>query len=119
MHMATTIKRERLTIESAGRIASEAARLLQGKHKPQYEPQNDHGDFVEIRNAAKMRITGKKAEQKKYYQYSGYPGGMRVTKLKEVLQKDPADAVRRAIWSMLPKNRLRKGRLKRLRVKND
>ncbi len=104
---------------SIGRLASEAAKLLMGKHKPQYEPQKDMGDIVEIRNAAQVRILGNKLEQKTYYHYSGYPGGMKERTLKEVMAKDPSDAIRRAVKNMLPKNRLQNGRMKRLKVHND
>jgi len=116
--------RKTITIDAAGqsigRIASAAAKMLQGKHKPAYEAQNDHGDVVEVRNAAKVKIIGgNKLTNKKYYAYSGYPGGMRVTQLKEVMAKNPAKTIEHAVWSMLPKNRLRKERFKRLHVHND
>lgn len=121
--MLKNIERKIIVIDAAGqsvgRIATKAATLLQGKHKAAYEPQRDHGDTVEIRNAAKVKILGAKMEQKKYYHYSGYPGGMRVTQLKEVMAKNPAKAIENAVYSMLPKNRLRKERLKRLMVHND
>lgn len=121
--MANAIKRELVKIDAAGRsigrVASEAAMILQGKTKPQYEPHLDLGDTVEIRNAAKVKIIGNKLENKKYFRYSGYPGGMKETQLKEVMAKDPADAIRRAVNNMLPKNRLRNGRMKRLKVHND
>ncbi|MEK9151931.1 MAG: 50S ribosomal protein L13 [Patescibacteria group bacterium] len=105
--------------KSVGRIATEVAKILQGKHKASYEPQNDNGEAVEVRNAAKVHITGRKLENKVFYHYSGYPGGMRATQLKTVMAKNPADAVLRAVKSMLPKNRQRKDRLKRLIVHND
>ncbi|MFH2063250.1 MAG: 50S ribosomal protein L13 [bacterium] len=121
--MATSIKRETVKIDAAGRsigrVASETATLLMGKHKPQYEPQKDVGDIVEIRNAALVKVLGNKLEQKKYYHYSGYPGGMKERQLKDVMAKDPADAIRRAVKNMLPKNRLQNGRMKRLKVHND
>ncbi|OIO51546.1 50S ribosomal protein L13 [Candidatus Uhrbacteria bacterium CG_4_10_14_0_8_um_filter_58_22] len=121
--MATSINRETVKMDAAGhsigRLASEAAKLLMGKHKPQYEPQKDMGDIVEIRNAAQVRILGNKLEQKTYYHYSGYPGGMKERTLKEVMAKDPSDAIRRAVKNMLPKNRLQNGRMKRLKVHND
>ncbi|MDD5251889.1 MAG: 50S ribosomal protein L13 [Patescibacteria group bacterium] len=122
--MATKeIKRNKVTIDadgqSVGRVATQVVRLLQGKHKAAYEPQADHGDFVEIRNAAKVKVTGKKMEQKEYFHYSGYPGGLRRTPLKEVMSKSPALAIRTAVKRMLPKNRLQVGRMKRLTVHND
>lgn len=119
---STAITRKTVQIDaagqSAGRLASTIARVLQGKHTPAYEPHVDHGDFVEVKNAAKMKVTGKKMDQKRYYQYSGYPGGMKATQLKTVMAKDPGEVIRRAVWSMLPKNRLRKDRMKRLTVHN-
>lgn len=121
--MLKNIERKTVIIDAAGqsvgRVATQTAKLLQGKHKAAYEPQRDHGDIVEVRNAAKVKILGAKMEQKKYYHYSGYPGGMRVTQLKEVMSKNPAQAILNAVYSMLPKNRLRKERLKRLTVHND
>lgn len=103
---------------SIGRIATEAARLLQGKHKPTYQPNVDAGDVVEVLHASQVRITGDKLEGKNYYHYSGYPGGMKTVQLKTVMAKDPADAIRRAVKNMLPKNRLQMERLKRLKVSN-
>jgi large subunit ribosomal protein L13 len=107
------------TGRSIGRVASEAAHLLIGKHKPNYEPNRDLGDTVEIRNAAQVNITGSKLDQKTYYSHSGYPGGLKTKLLKEVMANDPADAIRRAVKNMLPKNRLQNGRMKRLKVHND
>ena len=121
--MATAIKRDTIKIDatgrSIGRLATEAAKMLIGKHKPQYEPNRDLGDIVEVRNAAKVKILGKKLDQKVYYHYSGYPGGMKERQLKTIMAKDPADALRRAVKNMLPKNRLQNGRMKRLKVHND
>jgi len=121
--MATAIKRDILKIDatdrSIGRIASQAAMALQGKTKPQFERHVDLGDTVEIRNAAKVKIIGNKLVNKKYFHYSGYPGGMKERQLKDIMAKDPADAIRRAVNNMLPKNRLRVGRMKRLKVHND
>jgi large subunit ribosomal protein L13 len=121
--MATEIKRELIKIDaegrSIGRVASEAAMILQGKTKPEYEPHVDHGDTVEIRNAAKVKIIGNKLDNKKYYSYSGYPGGLKERQLKEIMAKDPSDAIRRAVKNMLPKNRLQTPRMKRLKVHND
>ncbi len=117
------IKRENVKIDaegqSIGRVASQAAKLLQGKHKPTYEAHIDAGDVVEVRNAAKVRITGNKMEGTVFYAYSGYPGGMKKTQLKTVMAKNPAEAIEHAVYSMLPKNRQRKDRMKRLKVHND
>jgi len=118
-----TISRNHIIIDATGkaigRIAVEASGLLIGKHKVTYQPNIDGGDSVEIRNAAKVKITGNKLENKTYFNYSGYPGGMRKRKLKAVMQVNPAEAIEIAISSMLPKNRHRKLRMKRLRVHND
>jgi len=107
------------TGKSVGRLASDIARLLQGKHKPTYVPNKDEGDFVEVRNAAKVKVTGRKLEQKVYYHYSGYPGGMKTKKLQSVMSRNPGEALKRAVKNMLPKNRLQKDRLKRLTIHND
>lgn len=106
------------TGQSIGRLASEIAVILQGKDKPQYAPHTDIGDKVEVRNAAKVKITGNKLENKVYYSYSGYPGGLKSKQLKTVMAKDPSEAVRRAVKNMLPKNRLQKERMKRLTIHN-
>jgi len=121
-NMAGTI-REVVKIDatgrSIGRVASEAATLLIGKHKPTYVPHHDVGDVVEISNAAKVKITGDKLDQKTYYRHTDYPGGLKTKLLKQVMAEDPADAIRRAVKNMLPKNKLQNGRMKRLKVKND
>ena len=77
--------------QSIGRVATGIARVLIGKHKPTYEANRDHGDNVEVRNAAKVKLTGHKLEQKEYYRYSGYPGGLKTKTLKTVMAKDPAE----------------------------
>lgn len=107
------------TGQSVGRLATQIATLLQGKHRVDYVPHIDLGDIIEVRNAAKVKITGQKLEGKFFYAYSGYPGGMRKTQLKDVMAKNPAEALTHAVYSMLPKNKLRKDRLKRLKVHND
>jgi large subunit ribosomal protein L13 len=121
--MATKAPRGRTKIDatdkSVGRLATEIARILQGKNRPTYVPNKDEGDFVEVRNAAKVKITGKKLAQKVYYHYSGYPGGMKTTQLQTVMARNPGEALKRAVKNMLPKNRLQKDRLKRLTVHND
>lgn len=118
-----TIIRNKTTIDatgqSVGRLATQIAMLLQGKHRVDYVPHIDLGDIIEVRNAAKVKITGQKLEGKFFYAYSGYPGGMRKTQLKDVMAKNPAEALTHAVYSMLPKNKLRKDRLKRLKVHND
>lgn len=99
-----------------GRLATEAATLLMGKHKPTYTPNLNTGDFVVVVNAAKVRVTGKKAEQKVYYRHSGYPGGLRSTTFEELMEKHPTRAIEYAVRGMLPKNRLGRAMLRRLKV---
>jgi large subunit ribosomal protein L13 len=123
MAKRAAIQREKVKLDAAGqavgRLASQIAMILQGKHKATYLPHLDMGDFVEVRNASKVKLTGKKLDQKTYYHYSGYPGGMKTKKLQTVMAKNPAEALMRAVRNMLPKNRLQKPRLKRLKVHND
>lgn len=102
-----------------GRLATKVARLLIGKAKPYFVPYLDCGDFVVVINAKKVRVTGKKEEQKIYTRYSGYPGGLKKTVLKELREKSPEEIIRRAVSGMLPKNKLRKKRLKRLYIFAD
>jgi len=97
-----------------GRLASVIAQLLRGKHKPDFAPHKDEGDFVVVKNADKVKITGKKMEQKKYYRYSGYPGGLKELPLKKLFARDPNEVLREAVLGMLPKNRLRAKMIKRL-----
>jgi large subunit ribosomal protein L13 len=99
-----------------GRLASEVATLLMGKHKPIYTPHLNTGDFVVVTNAAKVRLTGKKAEQKVYYRHSGYPGGFRSITFDKMMQKHPTRAVEYAVKGMLPKTRLGRDMLRRLKV---
>jgi len=115
------VKREHHQIDAAGqapgRLASEIARLLQGKHKVCYEPQWDLGDSVVISNVDKMKVTDKKGMQKIYYHYSGYPGGMKERKLRDVFAERPERVLYMAVYRMLPKNRLRDRMIKRLVIK--
>lgn len=121
--MATKIIRNTIEIDAAGqavgRVATQVAKILMGKHKAAFEMHNDHGDNVVVKNAAQVKITGKKLEQKFFYAYSGYPGGMRKDQLAKVMAKDAGKAISHAVKNMLPKNRLQKDRMKRLTVKND
>ena len=89
-----------------GRVASEVALRLRGKHKPIYTPHVDTGDFIVIVNADKIRVTGNKAEQKTYYRHSGYPGGIYATKFKDMQAKHPGRAIEKAVKGMLPKGPL-------------
>lgn len=99
-----------------GRLASQTAVLLRGKHKPTFAPHVDTGDFVIIVNAEKIVLTGAKAEQKKAYRHSGFPGGLKSTSYTELLRKNPAQAVERAVRGMLPKNSMGRQQLTKLKV---
>ncbi len=99
-----------------GRVATKAATLLTGKEKPMFTHHIDTGDFVVIVNAAQTVVTGKKATDKKYYRHSGFPGGLTELNFEEVMAKDPTRALFMAIRGMLPVNKLRDGRLKRLKI---
>ena len=99
-----------------GRLASNAAQLLRGKHKPIYAPHVDTGDFVIIVNAEKVALTGHKREQKFAYRHSGYPGGLRAVRYSELLEKHPERAVEKAIKGMLPKTKLGRQMAKKLKV---
>lgn len=105
------------TGEVPGRLASRIALILRGKNKPEFEPHLDLGDIVEVNNAAKMKYSGKKLEQKKYLRYSGYPGGLKETKMKDLVKTRPAEVLKRAVREMLPPTKLRTNQLKRLIIK--
>jgi large subunit ribosomal protein L13 len=102
-----------------GRLATKVARLLIGKDKPSFTPYLDSGDHVVVINADKIKMTGNKIEQKMYYSHSGYPGGLKEVPAKRVRQAKPEWVVREAIVGMLPKNKLRARRAKKLRVYRD
>jgi len=99
-----------------GRLATEAARLLRGKHKPEFTPHLDTGDFVVVVNADKVRVTGGKLDDMMYYRHSGKPGSLKSESLKERLEKYPDRVIRDAVWGMLPKNRLGRRLLTKLKV---
>ncbi|MFC0040321.1 MULTISPECIES: 50S ribosomal protein L13 [Actinomadura] len=99
-----------------GRLASQAAQLLRGKHKPIYAPHLDTGDFVVIINADKVALSGNKREQKRAYRHSGYPGGLRSISYGDLLDKDPRKAVEKAIKGMLPKNTLGRQMFRKVKV---
>lgn len=99
-----------------GRLATEVAILLRGKRKPKFAHFVDCGDFVVVINAEKVNVTGKKLEQKKYYYHSGYPGGLKVKTLKELLDTKPEEVVRKAVWGMIPKGKLGRAVYKKLKV---
>ncbi|KLU08924.1 50S ribosomal protein L13 [Kocuria sp. SM24M-10] len=99
-----------------GRLASQTATLLRGKHKPTFAPHVDAGDFVIIINAEKVALTGSKLEKKRAYRHSGYPGGLKSTSYAELLEKNPVRAVEKAIRGMLPKNKLAAQQMFKLKV---
>ena len=114
------IKREWHLIDAAdktlGRLSVNIARLLMGKHRPTYTPSQDTGDFVVVINADKVRVTGKKPEQKMYYRHSGYPGGFKSVPLEKMMQEHPTRALEHSVFGMLPHTRLGNRMRKRLRV---
>ena len=99
-----------------GRLATKAATLLMGKHKPEYTPHVDTGEFVVVVNAAGVKLTGRKLDQKTYYRHTGYPGGIRSRSAREVLEKRPEWMIREAVKGMLPKNPLGRKMFKKLHV---
>lgn len=115
---ATIIQRNKHQLDAAnkiaGRLASQAAVLLMGKPKTGYRPNLDIGDYVEVANVAKLKFSGKKISQKIYYRTSGYPGGITATPLKKIFAEQPAKLFKMMVRRMLPKNKLRAARLKRL-----
>ena len=117
---AAEIKRARHVIDAAdqtlGRLSTQIAILLMGKHKPAYSPAQDCGDIVVVINAARVRFTGKKAEQKTYYRHSNYPGGLKSITLGKMMQEHPTRAIQYAVEGMLPHTRLGNTMKKRLRV---
>lgn len=102
--------------QTLGRFASEVAQLLRGKYRPTYTPHMDNGDFVVIVNAAKVRTTGNKAQQKMYYRHSGYPGGLKETPLARMLETHPERVLQQAVKGMLPHNRLSRRLLGHLKI---
>jgi len=102
--------------KTLGRLAAKIARVLRGKHKPIYTPHLDCGDYVIVVNAEKVRVTGRKLDQKMYYRHSGYPGGLRTIGLRDQLQKHPERVLQAAVKGMLPKNQLGRKMLKKLKV---
>jgi len=117
---ASDIEREWHVIDASGkilgRLATQVASLLMGKHKPIFSPNLDTGDFVIIINADKVRVTGNKARQKVYYRHSGYPGGLKAITLEKMMQTHPTRVIEHAVKGMLPHNRLGAAMIKKLRV---
>ena len=102
--------------QTLGRLASKIAPILKGKHKPIYTPHLDCGDFVVVINAEKVRVTGRKMDQKFYYRHSGYPGGIKSISLRDQLVRHPERVVQAAVRGMLPKNKLGRRMIKKLKV---
>jgi large subunit ribosomal protein L13 len=99
-----------------GRLASELAKILRGKHKPTFTPHVDTGDFVVVVNAEKVGLTGKKLKDKIYYRHTGYPGGIKEVSAEKLLAKKPTELIRRAVKGMLPKNSLGRQMLRKLKI---
>ncbi len=99
-----------------GRLAVQIATVLRGKHKPQFTPHIDTGDFVVVTNAEKVALTGKKQDDKTYFSHSHYPGGVRIEKVKDVLRKKPEKVIEHAVWGMLPHNNLGRQLFRKLKV---
>lgn len=99
-----------------GRLATRIASVLRGKHKPTYTPHVDAGDFVVVVNADKVRLTGRKLDQKMYYWYSGYPGGIKGRTARQMLDRKPEEVLRRAVKGMLPKNNLGRKLISKLKI---
>lgn len=114
------VQREWYVVDAAGqtlgRLAAQVARVLRGKHKPVYSPSVDTGDYVIVVNAEKIHVTGRKLDQKIYYRYSGYPGGLKEITLRNLLQKRPTRVIEHAVRGMLPKNRLGRRMFRKLKV---
>jgi large subunit ribosomal protein L13 len=102
--------------KTLGRLATQIANVLRGKTKPEYTPHCDTGDFVVVINAEKVTVTGKKREQKLYWRHSGYPGGIRSRTLQEMLDRQPEEVLRKAVKGMLPRNKLGRAQLRKLKV---
>jgi large subunit ribosomal protein L13 len=121
-YVATPTTRERNWVvvdasgQTLGRLATQVADALRGKRKPDYTPHCDVGDFVIVVNAEKVAVTGRKLEQKRYYRHSGYPGGLRSRTLAEMLDRQPEEVIRKAVRGMLPRTRLGRAQLRKLKV---
>lgn len=119
--MSKNINRETIELDAAeqsvGRIAAKAAHILQGKNKPTYMKRRDMGDFVVIENASKVKFTGRKLAQKDYYHHTGHIGGTKRKPMKQQFEEDPTEVIAKAVNGMLPKNKHRDPRMKRLTIK--
>ena len=116
------MRRKTNTIDATGkvlgRLASQIALLLQGKDKAEFAPYKDMGDFVVVQNVDKIKLTGKKLKQKVYYRHSGYLGGLKTIPLKRIFEEKPGEVLRKAVFGMLPKNKLRVRMIKRLKIED-
>lgn len=119
-HLPTKIERTWREIDASskplGRVATEIANILRGKNKRNFTPHMDLGDFVVAVNVEKIRVTGKKPEQKKYHTYSGYPGGLRTKTYKKMFIEEPEELLRKAVFNMIDDNKLRKPMMRRLKL---
>ena len=102
--------------ETLGRLSSKIASILMGKNKAQYTPHNDLGDYVVVVNAEKIRVTGNKDTQKKYYKHTGYPGGLKSSTFSEIIERNPENVILKAVKGMLPKNKLSSSMISKLKV---
>ena len=111
------------TIDAAGkvlgRLATRIAILLRGKHRPDFAPYKDTGDFVVVKNVDRIKFTGKKIEKKKYYHHTGYLGGLKEMPLKKLFKKNPSEVLRKAVYGMLPANKLRARQIKRIKFERS
>lgn len=103
--------------KTPGRLATNIANILRGKNLPEFDPSKDMGGIVEVSNVSKMAFSGKKIEQKEYFRFSGYPGGLKRTKMSKVFSINPAEVLKTAVFEMLPDNKLRKLFIKRLIIR--
>ena len=117
---ANEVEREWILIDAEdqilGRLATQVATILRGKHKPEFAHHIDVGDFVVVINVDKIRVTGNRLDQKIYYRHSGYPGGLTGITLRKMMEKSPERVIEKAVWGMLPKNRLGRKLLKKLKI---
>ena len=102
--------------ETLGRLSSKIASILMGKNKAQYTPHNDLGDYVVVVNAEKIKVTGNKNTQKRYYSHTGYPGGLKSSTFSEIIEKDPENIILKAVKGMLPKNKLSNSIISKLKI---
>jgi len=102
--------------QTLGRLATQIAIVLLGKHKPGFTPGVEMGDYVIVINAKRIKVTGKKLDDKMYYRHSGYPGGLKAINLRDLLAKHPERVIQRAVWGMLPHNRMGRHLMRKLRV---